>query len=285
MASSPGRIDLHSHTTASDGQLPPRELIALAASHGVSVLAVTDHDSTGGVAEARAAAADNPGLTIVPGIEINCDVDGSELHVLGYFLDLEAEWFQEFRREQRAERAARIHRILAKLADLGVHIDAEEVFALVKEGSAGRPHVAQAMVHRGYVRSVREAFDRFLHTGGPASAPRRRLTPEEAIAVIRRARGVPVLAHPGVANRDAMIPGLIEAGLLGIESYYPEHSATQTETYLEMCRRHGLVATGGSDFHGEAVGHSPHPGAQKVPVSAWDELRARAASLGAPGAA
>ena len=285
MASSPGRIDLHSHTTASDGQLPPRELIALAANHGVGVLAVTDHDSTGGVAEARAAAAEHPGLTVVPGIEINCDVDGSELHVLGYFLDLEAEWFQEFLREQRAERAARVHRILAKLADLGIHLDAQEVFALVKEGSAGRPHIAQAMVHRGYVRSVREAFDRFLHTGGPASAPRRRLTPEEAIAVIRRARGVPVLAHPGVANRDAMIPGLIEAGLLGIESYYPEHSATQTETYLEMCRRHGLVATGGSDFHGETVGHSPHPGAQTVPVSAWDELRARAASLGAPGAA
>ena len=280
-----GRVDLHSHTTASDGTLRPRELVDLAAGHGVGVLAVTDHDSTDGVAEARAAAAVHAGLTVVPGIEINCDVDGAELHVLGYFLDLEAEWFQDFLREQRAERAARIHRILAKLADLGVHIHADEVFALVKEGSAGRPHVAQAMVHRGYVRSVREAFDRFLHTGGPASAPRRRLTPEEAVAVIRRARGVPVLAHPGLANRDTMIPGLIEAGLLGIESYYPEHSAAQTESYLELCRRHGLVATGGSDFHGPTVGHAPHPGAQPVPATAWDELRARAEALGAPGVA
>jgi predicted metal-dependent phosphoesterase TrpH len=283
MPGSPGRIDLHAHTTASDGTLAPRDLVALAARHGITVLAVTDHDSTGGVGEAREAAAGHPGLTVVAGIEINCDVEGAELHVLGYFLDLEAEWFQAFLRDQRAERAARIHRILAKLADLGIFVDADEVFALVKEGSAGRPHIAQAMVHRGYVRSVREAFDRFLYTGGPASAPRRRLTPEEAVAVIRRARGVPVLAHPGLANRDAMIPGLIEAGLLGIESYYPEHSAGQTQAYLDLCRRHGLVATGGSDFHGPGVGHALHPGAQPVPATAWDDLRARAAALGSPG--
>jgi predicted metal-dependent phosphoesterase TrpH len=277
-----GAVDLHSHTTASDGTLAPRELVALAARQGVKVLAVTDHDSTGGLAEARAAA--TPEMTIVPGIEINCDVDGAEIHVLGYFLDVEAGWFQDFLREQRAERAARVHRILAKLADLGMFVDAAEVFALVKEGSAGRPHIAQAMVHRGYVRSVREAFDRFLHTGGPASAPRRKLTPEQAIAVIRKARGVPVLAHPGLANRDAMIPSLVEAGLLGIESYYPEHSAAQTQAYLELCARHGLVATGGSDFHGPGVAHAPHPGAQAVPAAAWEDLRARAAAVGAPGA-
>ena len=258
--------------------------MALAAKHGVRVLAVTDHDSTSGLAEARAAAAAHPDLTIVPGIEINCDVDGAEIHVLGYFLDVEAEWFQEFLREQRAERAARIHRILARLAELGVFIDAAEVFALVREGSAGRPHVAQAMVHRGYVRSVREAFDRFLRTGGPASVPRRRLTPEDAIAVIRRARGVAVIAHPGLANRDAMIDALVDAGLQGIECYYPEHSAGQTQIYLELCRRRGLVATGGSDFHGATVSSIPHPGSHPVPSSAWDDLRARAIAVGAPGA-
>ena len=258
--------------------------MALAAEHGVRVLAVTDHDSTSGVAEARAAAAEHPGLTVVPGIEINCDVEGREIHVLGYFLDLEAEWFREFLREQRAERAARIHRILARLAELGMFVDAAEVFALVKEGSAGRPHVARAMVHRGYVRSVREAFDRYLHSGGPASAPRRRLDPREAVAVIRRARGVPVLAHPGLANRDAMIGPLVEAGLQGIESYYPEHSAAQTQTYLDLCRRHALVATGGSDFHGPAVSSIAHPGVHPVPPAAWDDLRARAVAVGAPGA-
>jgi predicted metal-dependent phosphoesterase TrpH len=278
-------IDLHSHTTASDGKLAPRELVALAARHGVTTLAVTDHDSTSGVAEARAAARAHPALTIVPGIEINCDVDGSEIHVLGYFVDLEAQWFQEFLNGQRAERIARVHRVLEKLAALNIFIDADEVFSLVKEGSAGRPHIAQAMVHRGYVRSVQEAFDRYLKTGGPASAPRRRLEPAEAVAVIRRARGVPVLAHPGLANRDPLIGPLVDGGLLGIESYYPEHSTAQTQVYLDLCRRHGLVATGGSDFHGVGVGHAPHPGSQNVPASAWEDLRARAAALGAPGAA
>ena len=202
--------------------------------------------------------------------------------MLGYFLDLDAAWFQEFLREQRAERRARVHRVVAKLADLGMFVDADEVFALVKEGSAGRPHIAQAMVDRGYVRSVREAFDRFLHNGGPASALRRKLAPEQAVGVIRKARGVPVLAHPGLANRDAMIPALVDAGLAGIESYYPEHSAAQTQGYLDLCKRHGLVATGGSDFHGPTMGHAPHPGAQTVPQTAWDQLRDRAAELGAP---
>jgi predicted metal-dependent phosphoesterase TrpH len=256
--------------------------VALAAKHGVTVLAVTDHDSTEGLAEARAAAAAHPGMTIVPGIEINCDVDGAEIHVLGYFLDVGAAWLQEFLREQRAERVARVHRVLAKLADLGMFVDAADVFALVKEGSAGRPHIAQAMVHRGYVRSVREAFDRFLHTGGPAAAPRRRLAPEQAVGIIRKARGVPVLAHPGLANRDAMIPALVEAGLAGIESFYPEHSAAQTQAYLALCERHALVATGGSDFHGPGVGHAPHPGAQSVPPTVWERLRERAGELGAP---
>ena len=277
-------VDLHSHTTASDGTLAPRDLVALAARHGVRVLAVTDHDSTEGLAEAQAAAATHRDLTIVPGIEINCDVEGAEIHVLGYFLEVEAGWFQEFLREQRAERAARVHRILAKLAELGMFIEASEVFDLVKEGSAGRPHVAQAMVHRGYVRTVREAFDRYLRTGGPASVPRRKLTPEDAVAVIRRARGVPVLAHPGLANRDAMVGALVDAGLQGIESYYPEHSAGQTESYLALCRHHGLIATGGSDFHGPGVSTVAHPGSQPVPLTAWEALRERAVALGAPGA-
>jgi predicted metal-dependent phosphoesterase TrpH len=277
-------VDLHSHTTASDGTLAPRELVALAARQGVRVLAVTDHDSTNGVAEARDAARAHPGLTIVPGIEINCDVDGAEIHVLGYFLELDAPWLQDFLAQQRAERVARVHRVLEKLAALGMPIDAAEVFDLVKGGSAGRPHIAQAMVHRGYVRSVREAFDRYLHTGGPASAPRRKLTPEQAVGVVRRAHGVPVIAHPGLANRDAMLPALIDAGLQGVEAHYPEHSAAQTQSYLDLCARHGLIATGGSDFHGPGVGHAPHPGAHAVPDRAWDDLRARAVALGSPGA-
>jgi 3',5'-nucleoside bisphosphate phosphatase len=274
-----GAVDLHSHTTASDGTLAPRELVRLAARHGVRVLAVTDHDSTGGLAEAMDEAKSLPPLEVVPGLEINRDVAGAEVHVLGYCVDWEAAWFQEFLGAQREERRQRVYRIAARLAELGMPIDPEDVFALVKEGSAGRPHVAQAMVDRGYVKSVREAFDRYLSMNGPANVPRRRFTPAEAVGVIRRARGVPVLAHPGLANRDELIPELVEAGLLGLEAFYPEHSAGQITAYREMCACLGLIATGGSDFHGPRVGGARHPGAQPVPESAWLELRDRLASL------
>jgi 3',5'-nucleoside bisphosphate phosphatase len=276
-----GAVDLHSHTTASDGRLAPRELVRLAARHGVRVLAVTDHDSTGGVAEAIDEARKVSPLEIVPGLEINCDVPGAELHVLGYCLDWEAAWFQEFLAAQREERRQRVYRIAARLAELGMPIDPADVFALVKEGSAGRPHVAQVMVDHGYVKSVREAFDRFLSATGPANVPRKRFTPVEAVRIIRRARGVPVLAHPGLANRDELIPELVEAGLMGIETFYPEHSAGQITAYRGMCMRLGLIATGGSDFHGPSVGGARHPGLQPVPESAWQELRDRLESLAA----
>jgi len=274
-------VDLHSHTTASDGTLAPRELVRLAARHGVRVLAVTDHDSTAGVAEAIDEARELPPLEIVPGLEINCDVPGAEIHVLGYCLDWETEWFQEFLRAQREERRQRVYRIAARLAELGIPIDPAEVFALVKEGSAGRPHVAQVMVDHGYVKSVREAFDRYLSANGPANVPRKRFTPVEAVRIIRRARGVPVLAHPGLANRDELIPELVEAGLMGIETFYPEHSAGQITMYREMCRHLGLVATGGSDFHGPSVGGARYPGQEPVPESAWRELQSRLESLAA----
>jgi 3',5'-nucleoside bisphosphate phosphatase len=271
----PGGVDLHSHTTASDGVLSPRDLVKLAARHGVRVLAVTDHDSVSGLPDAIEEAAKH-GIEIVPGLEINCDVEGAEIHVLGYCVDWRAAWFETFLGEQRAERRARVHRIVERLGELGLPLSPAEVFAICKEGSAGRPHVAQAMVNRGYVKSVREAFDRYLRSGGPANVPRRRLTPVEAVRVIRRAHGVPVLAHPGLANRDEMIPELVEAGLAGIETFYPEHSAGQIEAYRRMCRERGLVATGGSDYHGPHTGRASTLGSPHVPLEVWHELKARA---------
>jgi hypothetical protein len=271
------KVDLHSHTLASDGALAPRDLVRKAVEHGVSVLAITDHDSTEGIAEARAEAARHPGFTLVPGLEINCTVDGAEIHVLGYLVEHEAPWFQDFLREQRAARTERVHRLAARLAELGMPIDPAEVFALAGEAAPGRPHVAQVMVKRGYVKSVREAFDKYLRSDGPANVPRHRLTPTEAVDVIRRARGVPVLAHPGLANRDAMIPALVDAGLQGIETYYAEHSTEQVRSYLDLCRRFDLVATGGSDYHGPHTGRTNPPGSPAVPVSAWEGVQARAA--------
>jgi 3',5'-nucleoside bisphosphate phosphatase len=280
----PGAVDLHAHTTASDGTFTPRELIREAARRGLRVLAVTDHDSTDGLAEALDEAREHPPLEIVPGIEINCDVEDAEIHILGYYPDYEAAWFQEFCRHQREERRARVHRITDRLAALGLPVAPEEVFALVEEGSAGRPHVARVMVTHGYVKSVREAFDRYLGTGKPAYVPRPKLTPEDAVRLIRRAGGVPVFAHPGLADRDEMIPALVNAGLMGIECYYSEHSAAQTAGYVERCRAHGLVATGGSDFHGPKV-RAASLGIPSLPMAVWEALKAKAvearASLGA----
>jgi predicted metal-dependent phosphoesterase TrpH len=271
-----GGVDLHTHPVASDGTYRPSELVAEAARRGVRVLAITDHDSTDGLAEAIATARAHPPLTIVPGIEINCDVEGAEIHVLGYGMDYEAPWFHEFCLAQRADRRARVHRTAERLAALGLPIDVERVFALVQEGSAGRPHVARVMVERGYVKTVREAFDRYLASGKPAHVPRRKLTPEHAVRLLRRAGGVPVFAHPGLAERDELIPSMVEAGLMGIECYYSEHSPAQRGTYLDLCRRYDLVATGGSDFHGPPV-RAATLGHPTVPLATWDALQAKMA--------
>ena len=271
-----GAVDLHSHTTASDGTLTPRELVRKAARRGVRVLAITDHDSTEGLAEAIDEAARHRPLEIVPGIEINCDVEGGEIHILGYCLEYAAPWFQDFCRAQRTERRERVHRMAARLGELGMPVDPQDVFALVQEGSAGRPHVAQVMVKRGYVKSVREAFDRFLGAGKPGHVPRTKLLPEDAVRLIRKAGGVPVFAHPGLADRDAMIPGLVEAGLMGIECFYNEHSAARTAGYVETCKRYGLVTTGGSDFHGPKV-RAAQLGTPSVPLAVWEALNAKAA--------
>lgn len=270
-------IDLHAHTTASDGTLAPTELVAEAVRRGLRVLAVTDHDSTEGVGPALAAARAHPLLEIVPGIEINTEADGAEIHILGYFVDHQATWFRDFLRGFRDERAARIYRIAERLQALGLPVDPAEVFALVREGAAGRPHVARVLVQRGYVATVQEAFDRYLRAGGPAYVPHRRLEPREACALIRRVGGLAVMAHPGFQDAaERWIRALAADRLLdGIECYYPEHTPTQTAAFLGLCRELDLVPTGGSDFHGPAV-RAATLGQPPVPWAAWEALRRRA---------
>lgn len=272
-----GGIDLHTHTIASDGTYTPAELVREAVRRSVRVLALTDHDSVDAVAPALLVARDHPLLEIVPGIEINTDDPGGEIHVLGYFVDHEAAWFRDLLREFRVERAQRVHRIVDRLAELGHPIDAAEVLALVQEGSAGRPHVAQVMVRRGYVGTVREAFDRFLAAGKPAYVGHRKVAPREACEIIRRAGGLAVVAHPGFHDDpDKMIRELAATGLLdGVECYYAEHSPERTMQFLGLCRELGLVATGGSDFHGPRV-RAATLGQPSVPWEAWEALRRRA---------
>jgi hypothetical protein len=191
-------------------------------------------------------------------------------------MDYEAAWFQDFCHRQREERRARVHRMADRLAALGMPIDPAAVFAIVREGSAGRPHVAQVMLARGYVKTVREAFDKYLGSGKPGHVPRVKLTPADAVRLIRKASGVPVVAHPGLADRDELIPTLVAAGLMGIECYYPEHSAAQTASYVQMCRDLRLVSTGGSDFHGPRV-RAGRLGVPSIPMVVWEELKAKAA--------
>jgi predicted metal-dependent phosphoesterase TrpH len=270
-------VDLHTHTVASDGTYTPAELVREAARRGVRVLALTDHDSVEGVAPALLAAREHPPLEIVPGIEINTDDPGGEIHILGYFVDYQAPWLDALLREARAERAARIHRIAERLDALGHPIDVAEVFALVQEGSAGRPHVAQVMVRRGHVGTVREAFDRFLAAGKPAYVAHRKVAPREACEIIRRAGGLAVVAHPGFHDDPAgMVRALAATGLLdGVECYYAEHSPEQTAQFLGLCRELGLLPTGGSDFHGPRV-RAATLGLPHVPWEAWEALRRRA---------
>jgi len=272
-----GAVDLHSHTTASDGTLAPAELVREAARRGVRVLAITDHDSTEAIDPARAEARAHPPLEIVPGIEINTEGRNGEVHLLGYFIDHAAPWLRSWLREAREERVGRIHRIAERLAGLGLPIDAAEVFALVQEGSAGRPHVAQVMVRRGHVGTVREAFDRYLGAGKPAYVSHRKVDPREACALIHRAGGLAVLAHPGFSrDPEALVRELAAERLLdGVECYYAEHSAGQTAGFLALCAELGLVATGGSDFHGPPV-RAVTLGHPSVPWAAWEALRARA---------
>jgi predicted metal-dependent phosphoesterase TrpH len=269
-------VDLHAHTTASDGTYAPPELVQEAVRRGLRVLAITDHDSTEAVGPALAAAREHPRLEIVPGIEINTEVGGAEVHVLGFFLDHEAAWLRELMREFREERAARVHRIAERLAGLGLPVEPTEVLALVREGSAGRPHVAQIMVQKGYVATVREAFDRYLRAGGPAYVSHRTLSVHEACALIRRAGGVTAMAHPGFnEGADALIRELAGERLLdGVECYYAEHTPEQTARFVGLCRELGLVTTGGSDFHGPAV-RAATLGHPSVPWAAWEELRRR----------
>lgn len=268
------RVDLHVHTTASDGLLPPEEVVRLARRSGVQVLAVADHDTTEGLAAAQAAAAAE-GIELIPALELNTDVPGAEVHVLGYGIDHRVPWFQAFLVRLRDGRVDRARRMVEKLAALGLPIAMERVLALAGDGAVGRPHVARALVEAGYVRETAEAFARYIGRHGPAYVERLKLTPQQAVQVIRAAGGVPVLAHPGWLADDAAVEALLGEGLEGLEVYYPDHTPAMVETYLALARRYEMLVTGGTDFHGGDLATRVPLGSQYVPPEVVTRLRER----------
>ena len=248
------RIDLHLHTTYSDGSLPPSKVVGLAHQAGVSTLAITDHDITDGIPEAINSGKEQ-GIEVIPGIEISSRIQSREIHILGYFLDWNDPSFQSRLAKLRETRHTRNSQIVEKLNRLGLSLSYEEVKVAAGSGAIGRPHIAQVLLSKGYVKSAKEAFDRYLADGAPAYIPRELPDAKEAIAWLRSAGGVSVLAHPNWAKEKGegiqkFCENLKMQGLQGIEVFYSTHTPRQTSHYLEIARRLELLVTGGSDFHG-----------------------------------
>ncbi|MFZ3132460.1 MAG: PHP domain-containing protein [Desulfosporosinus sp.] len=243
--------DLHCHTTASDGLLSPTELVQLAAQLGLKGIGITDHDTIQGWQEAEEAGA-NYQIRILKGIELNTNWYGKEVHILGYEADSSSNYLTDKLRDLRNARKQRMLKIIDRLKDLGINITFDEVQQFAQGESIGRPHVAQALIARGYVRDVKEGFDRYIGIGAPAYIPSYKLTSEEGIHLIREAHGVAVLAHPGVHRLEEGIPDWVKAGLQGIEVRHSQHNPDDEKRYLEIAQEYRLLTTGGSDFHGEA---------------------------------
>jgi predicted metal-dependent phosphoesterase TrpH len=278
------RIDLHVHTTASDGLLDPTAVVRAVRAARVGVFSVTDHDSIDGLESAKREA-DAAGLTLVSGVELSAFWGRVEFHILGYFIDPANPSLRAFLQRTRDARHVRLHAMLSRLQAMGMRIPASDVLARADNGNVGRPHVARALVDHGFVSHADEAFARYLGTDKPAYVPRPDVAVRDAIAVIRQAGGIASLAHPGLHNRDDALSDLVAAGLTAIEVYHPKHGVGRARHYRRLAGRHGLLITGGSDFHGAGEGdHASTLGVPFLPTPEFERLLA-AATTGrlAPG--
>jgi predicted metal-dependent phosphoesterase TrpH len=272
-----GRVDLHVHSTASDGRLSPAEVIGMAAERGLVYIALADHDNVDGIAPAKAAAKRFPGLSVIPAIEISTDIPEGEVHILGYFIDYADPALLARLDDFKNSRLRRAKKMVAKLEALGVPVDWERVLELAGTSTIGRPHVAQAMIEKGRVSSFKEAFDEYLGHGKPAYVERDKMLPAEAVALIVKARGLPVLAHPLTsADPEGLILELKPAGLVGLEAYYNGYTPEQVEGLLALAQKHNLIATGGSDFHGIEPDKETAIGGAEVPLEVAERLIALA---------
>lgn len=251
--------DLHIHTTASDGVLSPSQVVLRAKACGVNCMAISDHDSLGGIVEGEKAAL-SAEITLIPAVELSTGGE-QEIHILGYGVPLANERLQSFLDDMSRERIERADEILAKLADFGISLKLSQI-PVGRGGVIGRPQIARAVIAHGYASDMNEVFERFLGNGKPAYVPRAYLDPADAIALLRSVNAVPVLAHPGLMNwteekLESTLPAWIDAGLLGLEVYHPAHLPNFFEKWLNCAERHHLLVTGGSDFHDDGSSHAP----------------------------
>jgi 3',5'-nucleoside bisphosphate phosphatase len=276
-------IDLHVHTNISDGTYSPEEVILVAAEKGVTAIAITDHDSVGGVDRARNRGA-AVGIEVVPGVEVSTHWDHGIMHMLGYFIDPSDSELLSTLNYLKNGRRDRIPRIVAKLKDCGIRISEDEVYELAVGGVPGRPHIANVLVQNKYVKSVQDAFDLYLKQGAPAYVNKTKLPPSEAINIIARSGGLPVLAHPYSLGEDdptrleAIVRELKDRGLRGIEVYYPLHKPDQIDLYLSLATDLDLAVTGGTDFHGSnkpGIELGAFPDGRTLSLSILEDLKAR----------
>lgn len=267
--------DLHLHTRFSDGTYSPEELTAQAQRHGLKAVALTDHDSVEGCPQTQSLC-EAVGIEFLTGTELTAEQDGNEIHILGYLFDAtNAKLLSELAKFQSV-RQNRIHEMVARLNRVGVPLKAEAVFALANCRSPGRPHVARALAQAGLCANLDEAFERFLKKNRPAYVPKFKMSAADAIALIHQAGGVAVMAHPGLNRTDEVIPGMVEAGMDGIECFHTKHSTATVEHYLELADKFKLLVTGGSDCHGMSKG-APVMGTVKLPYQHVEKLKERAA--------
>lgn len=265
---------MHVHTVCSDGLLSPAEVIALAESLHLSAVAITDHDTVEGI-ESALQAAKGREIEVVPGVELSSEYDNREVHILGYWIDHKHSFLNSLLNDLRQSRFERAEKIIDKLCALGFSLDCQQVLNLAGEAAPGRLHIARAMVERGYVESVRAAFDKWLAFRRPAYVERCKLAPREAIAAIGSAGGIAVFAHPGLTGNISLLDSLVKWGIKGLEVYHPEHSFTQTMRFKLLALRRNLCITGGSDFHGSASGRTQGLGFCGVSIKELQQLKAR----------
>lgn len=278
-------VDLHTHSLRSDGAFEPAEVVRRAAANGVTVMALSDHDTLAGIAEAGEAGS-ALGVRIIPATELNTESEWGDVHLLGYFLDPADSALEERLRWLREDRGRRIELMVEKLNALGHPVSLDRVREIAKGGALGRPHLAQALFEAGHVTSYDDAFTTLISKDAPAYVPRVGLSPLEAVRLVRAHGGVPSLAHPrSMRGVDEHLPELVEAGLVGIECYYRsndpliDHGPEETARFLALADRYGLVATGGSDFHGRGE-HGAPLGGVPVPMASVDALESRREASG-----